>query len=562
MNILSSLVFVVLLVSTQLSEASTIDRIRARGRLKCGVMLNLGFATFNGQGALEGFDIDFCRAISTAIFNTPDRVEFQVLTFIERFDVLRSGQLDLIAGGNTFTLERDNRQGLDFPVVSYVDINTMMVKSHWGLTRTSQLNGASICVTQGTTAEAFLGLWSLQNRLAIESLAMEKSEDLYRAFMSDRCDAWFDSRVMFSGIRAVERDPNQFTILSDEMGREPTGPAVRKDDPTWSRFVRWVFYAWIRAEELGIQKSNVKWQRQHGSADARLFLNSEVDTNNDWIFKVIEATGNYGEVYERHLGAGPLGLKIPRDRNSLYNSGGQLLAPPFDRTTFQTQKIQSRTSSSPVSSTLARVRSRGRLRCGISDGPSSRFAREFCQAVTIAIFGSPQHLEEVAISATNDLLVASQQMDNGELDLIGSGVSASFYVENILRLEVPILLEFHAQPRLVGFGPAVSERDLQWVALIRWIGQALIAAEELEIKSTNIHELASSRDFRIRTFLRRPIYSKDMGLSPDWIVDVIRGKGNYGEIYSRLASADQLPFARGPNAQRSDGGLHMALPFR
>ncbi|MCR0983203.1 amino acid ABC transporter substrate-binding protein [Roseomonas populi] len=314
--------------------AATLDAIKARGTLVCGVNTGLaGFAQPNSQGVWQGFDVEYCRAIAAAIFNDPNKVRYVPTTAQSRFTALQSGEIDLLARNTTWTLSRDTSLGLDFTGVNFFDGQGFMVKTSTGVKTAKELNGATICVQPGTTTEQNLTDWARANRVQFTPVVIERLEELVGAYAAGRCDAYTTDVSGLAATRSSQPNPAEHTILPDVISKEPLGPLVRHGDQRYADLVRWVHFALVASEELGITQANVaqmaandtrpEVQRMLGKNGG---LGQMLGVSNEWVVNVIKATGNYGEIFARHLQ--PIGIQ--RGPNALWTTpGGQQYAMPF-----------------------------------------------------------------------------------------------------------------------------------------------------------------------------------------------------------------------------------------
>jgi len=313
------------------AQQSTLDLVRARGHLVCGVNNGLpGFGYLDSDGRWSGFDIDYCRAVAAAVLGDPNAVEFVPLTAAERFIALQTGEIDVLIRNATWTLVRDTDLGLNFAPVTFFDGQGFMVPVDLGVTDLEDLAGASVCVTSGTTTELNLADAFRARGLPFTPVVFEEIDTVYRAYEQGRCDAVTSDKSQLAGRRAIMADPEAHVILDVTISKEPLAPVVRHGDDRWYDVVSWVVYATFFAEEKGITSENVaafaspdpdvqRFLGQTGGLGAMLGL------SNDWAVKVIQAVGNYAEIFARNLG--PLGL--PRGLNRQWTDGGLLYAMPF-----------------------------------------------------------------------------------------------------------------------------------------------------------------------------------------------------------------------------------------
>ncbi len=317
------------------ASAQTLNTIKQRGVLNCGSNGSLaGFGLPDAQGRWTGLDVDFCRALAAAIFNDPNKVKFIPLTAQQRFTALQSGDVDVLARNTTWTSSRDTSLGLNFVGVNYYDGQGFMVRKSLKINSALELNEASVCVQQGTTTELNLADYFRANKMKLKTVNFATSDEAVKAYDSGRCDAYTTDASGLAGERLRLANANDHIILPEIISKEPLGPVVRHGDDQWLDVVKWVHFAMINAEELGVNKGNVDDQLKSADPDVRRLLGTEgkhgeaLGLTNDWAFRVIKHVGNYGEIFERNVGQGSP-LKISRGLNALWNKGGLQFAPPI-----------------------------------------------------------------------------------------------------------------------------------------------------------------------------------------------------------------------------------------
>ena len=320
----------------QSGSQSTLDRIRARGHIVCGTSEGVpGFSLQDNKGVWNGFDTDVCRALAAAIFNDQDKAQYLSLSSKNRLVALQSGEIDVLARTTTWTLSRDIGQGLSFTAVNYYDGQGFILRKKLGVNTVKELNGASVCVAQGTTTELNLADYGRTNNIKFETVAFATLEETVAAYEAGRCDAYTTDLSSLAGTRNKLQKPDEHILLQEVISKEPLGPWVRKNDTGWFDIVRWTVFALINAEELGVTQANVDEMREKSeNPDVRRLLGKEgtfgqaLGLDNDWAYRIVKAVGNYGESFERNLGQQSL-LKIARGQNALWNNGGLQYAPPI-----------------------------------------------------------------------------------------------------------------------------------------------------------------------------------------------------------------------------------------
>ncbi|MGL4284719.1 MAG: amino acid ABC transporter substrate-binding protein [Phreatobacter sp.] len=315
--------------------AQTLKTVRDRGTLACGVSQGLfGFSERDDKGQWSGFDVDFCRALAAAIFNDPAKVEFVPLSAVERFEALRTRRIDVLSRNSTWTLEREAGPGLLFAGITYHDGQGFMVARRPNVTSALELDGATVCVQSGTTTEANLRDFFLANAMKLEARTFATSAEALKAFETGQCDVLTSDQSALYAERLKLPRPADATILPDIISKEPLGPVVRQDDVAWFTIVKWVNFALVNAEELGISTKTADEALTSAKPDIRRFVGTEggfgsqLGLANGWAIQAVRAVGNYAEVYERNVGTQSR-LGIPRGLNQLWNMGGILYAPPL-----------------------------------------------------------------------------------------------------------------------------------------------------------------------------------------------------------------------------------------
>lgn len=317
---------------------STLEVVKERGFLNCQVgQPNPGFYRLDEKGNWSGHDVAFCRAVSAAIFGDPNKVEFQSVTSQVRFTSLANGESDMLSRTTTWTTTRDTQLGLDFTTVTFYDGQGFLVSKASGIKSAKELDGASICVLTGTTTELNLADYFRSQNMSFTPVTFEDVNVLISTFLKGGCDVYTNDKSGLAARRSAFPAPTDYVILPETISKEPLGPVVREGDNQWGDIVRWSVFAMISAEELGLNSANVEDMRNTSvNPEIRRLLGVEgnlhtgVGLPNDWAFNIIKHVGNYGEVYDRNVGASTP-VNIPRDGslNALWTNGGMIYSPPF-----------------------------------------------------------------------------------------------------------------------------------------------------------------------------------------------------------------------------------------
>ena len=316
------------------AQAGTLDTIKARGALVCGSNPGLpGFALPDDKGLYKGLDVDECRALAAAIFGDANKVKYLPINAKDRPTILASGEIDVLVRNTTWTMSREVA-GMFFTGVNYYDGQGFMVRKKLGVDSALKLDGASVCVQQGTTTELNVADFFRAHNLKFEPVVFATDEETVKAYDSGRCDAYTTDASGLYADRLKLATPDDHMVLPEIISKEPLGPSVRKDDLQWFEIVQWTHYALITAEELGVTQANVDAMLKSTNPDIRRLLGVEGDfgksigLGNDWAYQIIKQVGNYGESFERNVGKDSQ-LKIARGLNALWTKGGLQYAPPI-----------------------------------------------------------------------------------------------------------------------------------------------------------------------------------------------------------------------------------------
>ncbi len=317
------------------ASAQTLKTVKDRGALLCGVSQGLpGFSNPDDKGNWTGLDVDFCRAIAAAIFNDPSKVKFTPLSAKDRFTSLQSSAIDVLSRNSTWTSSRDTSLGLNFAAVTYYDGQGLMVRKTAKLNSALELNGASICAQTGTTSELNLADYFRANNMKYDVTAFATADETVKAYEAGRCDAFTTDVSQLYSEKLKLANANDHVILPEIISKEPLGPVVRHGDDQWFDIVKWVHFAMVNAEELGVSSKTVDASLKSNQPEIRRLVGVEgaygeqLGLTKDWVVRIVKHVGNYGEVFERNVGSGSK-LGISRGLNRLWTKGGIQYAPPI-----------------------------------------------------------------------------------------------------------------------------------------------------------------------------------------------------------------------------------------
>ncbi|MEP7029959.1 MAG: amino acid ABC transporter substrate-binding protein [Pseudolabrys sp.] len=321
--------------AAQSVSAQTLKTVKDRGMLNCGSNGTLaGFGLPDAQGKWTGLDVDYCKALAAAVLGDANKVKFVPLSAKDRFTALQSGEVDVLARNTTWTSSRDTSLGLNFAGVDYYDGQGFMVRKTLKVNSALELNGASVCVQQGTTTELNLADYFRASKMTVKTVTFATANEAIKAYDAGRCDAYTTDASGLYSERLRLANAADHIVLPEIISKEPLGPAVRHGDDQWFDIAKWTLYALINAEELNITQKNIGEMMSSTNPDVKRFVGTEgnygeqLGLSKEWAVNIVKAVGNYGEVFDRNVGAGSP-LKIDRGLNKLWSKGGIQYAPPI-----------------------------------------------------------------------------------------------------------------------------------------------------------------------------------------------------------------------------------------
>ena len=314
------------------ASADTLESVKKNGHVKCGVTTGLpGFSAADEKGVWRGIDVDICRGVAAAVLGDASKVKYTPLTAKERFTALQSGEIDMLSRNTTWTLTRDASLGLNFTGTNYYDGQGFMVNKNLGVKSALELDGAAICIQAGTTTELNLADYFKSHNMKYRAVTYDSSDQTIKGFEAGRCDVLTSDQSQLYALRIKLAKPEDAVVLPEIISKEPLGPVVRQGDDKWFNIVKWTLFAMVNAEELGVSSSNIKeMKKSKNPAIQRLITGQgeKLGLSDDWSYNIISQVGNYGEIFDRNVGAGSP-LKIERGLNQLWNKGGIMYAPPI-----------------------------------------------------------------------------------------------------------------------------------------------------------------------------------------------------------------------------------------
>lgn len=318
------------------AAAGTLDDVKARGKLNCGVTTGLvGFAAPDANGEWNGFDVAVCRAVAAAVLGDPTAVEFVPTTGKTRFTALASGEIDMLARNTTWTFSRDVDLKFTFVGVNYYDGQGFMVPKALGVSSAKDLDGATVCVQTGTTTELNLADFFRANNISYEPVPIETNAEGQQQYLAGACDTYTTDASGLAATRATFENPGDHALLPEIISKEPLGPLVRHGDDEWGDVVRWTLNALITAEELGVTSANVsEMAASSGNPEVKRLLGTEgtlgemLGLDAEWAMRAISSQGNYGEIFAKNIGE-ETPIALSRGLNAQWTNGGLIYSPPF-----------------------------------------------------------------------------------------------------------------------------------------------------------------------------------------------------------------------------------------
>lgn len=323
-----------LAASAASADAQTLKAVKDRGAVVCGVSQGLpGFSENDGKGNWSGFDVDFCRALAAAIFDDPKKVSFVPLSASERFDALKANKIDILSRNSTWTIGREN-EGLAFAGITYFDGQGFMLRKRQNLMTSMDLSNVKICVQEGTTTELNLTDYFNQNGMRFEIVKLGTVAEVVKAYDAGKCEVITADVSQLYALRLDLAKSSEHTILADVISKEPLGPVVRQGDEQWFNVVKWVHFAMLNADELGVHTAKLEDALKSEKPDLKRLLGRDGDygeklgLTRDWVARIVRHVGSYSDVYERNVGMKSK-VMIPRGLNQLWSAGGIQYAPPI-----------------------------------------------------------------------------------------------------------------------------------------------------------------------------------------------------------------------------------------
>ncbi len=316
------------------ASGSRLQTVLDRGTLVCGVDGGIPGFSFVEDGAYSGLDVDTCKAVAAALFDDPEAVEYRDLDSTERFEALKGGEVDMLARNTTWTISRDTSVGMEFAPTTFYDGQGMLVRADSGITDLEGFEGRSVCVETGTTTELNLTDQMRELGVTFEPQTFQDADAAYAAYEAGSCEGMTSDKSQLVARRSTLSNPEEHTLLDVTMSKEPLGPVTVNNDSAWFDTVKWVTFALIEAEELGLTSENIADASSSEDPNVLRFIGAEgtlgedMGLPNDFAARAVGAVGNYGEIFERNLGADSP-FELPRDQNALWTDGGLMYAPPF-----------------------------------------------------------------------------------------------------------------------------------------------------------------------------------------------------------------------------------------
>jgi general L-amino acid transport system substrate-binding protein len=314
---------------------ATVEAIKKRGQLKCGIDVGVpGFASQDNTGRWQGLDVSYCRAIAAAVLGDGEKVRFVPTTTPARFTVLQSGEIDVLIRDSTLTFTRSVQLGLDEIAVNFYAGQSFLVSKKLGVSKITDLNGATICTLTGATLELNIADFAKTNGTKIGTLLFEKADEAVTAMETGRCDGYTDDTGSLAGMRSTLKNPADWVVLDGVISKEPLGMHARSGDVQWAKILYWVHAGLLTAEETGVTKANAdEMKKTSNDPFVRRLLGAEgefgkkMGLDDEWMLRAVKSVGNYGEIYDQFFG--PKALNLPRGQNNLWSKGGLQYALPF-----------------------------------------------------------------------------------------------------------------------------------------------------------------------------------------------------------------------------------------
>uniref|UniRef100_A0A7S2Y1C5 Solute-binding protein family 3/N-terminal domain-containing protein n=1 Tax=Fibrocapsa japonica TaxID=94617 RepID=A0A7S2Y1C5_9STRA len=327
-----------LMSTTDDYKGATLESVLDKGYLTCGTFASVPLlGVTNEDGTREGFEIDLCTAVATALGIDVQFVDADSTT---RFTFLDDGTADIVCRGSTNTLTRRNDLGKHFAPTTLFDGQGFIRLT--GSSATPTDGSSTICVNGGgDTPETWTTTLINLMSYAVEGnqiMSMEDDMAFSNVLNGEGCDLYTTDKSALAARQSAIDDPRSMEILTDTISKEPLACLSAGPDDMMNMVLDAVINGLIVAEEHGITQDNVaeycsdpsqldapEAQRLVGADGFLGGLPGEA-LSSTFMCEVISKVGNYAEIYERNLGS-----VITRDgtQNAQYGEGGLLYGNPW-----------------------------------------------------------------------------------------------------------------------------------------------------------------------------------------------------------------------------------------
>jgi general L-amino acid transport system substrate-binding protein len=318
------------------NAGTTLDKVKAAGTLACGVNTEEPeYSTQDAHGNHGAFDLDVCKAVAVAVLG--QNAKLTVTPFRDEQDALKalkSGKIALLATGSSNYINTV-KDGFAFSRPVFYDYQGLLVSKAMGIKSPADLAGKKVCFLGGTEIEIQLQGYMKREKIDWLPFSFQEEGEMEAAFITGNCAAISAdvSQLAYEQI-AFKGMAKNFEILPDVIAKDPLSLAYRSDDLEWGRLVDWSMEALIQAEENGVTRANLGEMMKSDDPVAQRLLGTwrgygqSLGLRDSWAADVIEAVGNYGEIYERDLGS-ESAMKLARGANNLWTKGGLMYALPI-----------------------------------------------------------------------------------------------------------------------------------------------------------------------------------------------------------------------------------------
>ena len=309
-----------------------VDRIRKRGRVRCGTNTQLKCYAYVAQREWSGIDADFCKAIALAVLGDSTKIDMRNVEDTEVSKALETGKIDVMLSGIPYAAKYDIRGKLLPSGLLYYDPQQLLISSSKG-EKAEDFEDKKICVAEDSDYLRNFETFNAKFNLNTKSLKFPTMRKAREAFLLKRCELMTAGAVYLNGMKQA-LTKSYMNIVPEPIATTPVYALVHRDHIDFAIAVKWIINALQLAEQYDINAKNIEFFRGHNSTEIRNLMGDNPELwqalhlQPKWLDDAIQIIGNYGQIYERNLGA-ESGFQIKRKEGNLIKNGGTVSPDPF-----------------------------------------------------------------------------------------------------------------------------------------------------------------------------------------------------------------------------------------